>query len=331
MTANSELFTGGVVLREPVGGEPGYWVGAPGTFHSTTENAVYLTYRIRRPRGVHPDRGGEIRIARSEAGGPFIDIWRAEKDLFNTASIERCALWQCPDGQWRYYFSFVDSADGRWAVSVIEAPDPAQLNPARAKPLFRASALGLEGIKDPWILPADGQFYMFLSVALPTADTDRDSHNTLDIFNTGECVSATGLAVSTDLEHWTWQGIVLRPGPPPAWDCYCRRINSVIRSGAHYIAFYDGSSSYSENYEEKTGLAVSDNLRTWNVITPKGPRLISPHSSHSARYLDARIVLHKLLLFYEWARPDGAHELRMLTDPAPDACLNRLTTPDAAA
>lgn len=61
----SELLSGGLVIREPAGLEKGYWVGAPGVFHARDENCFYLTYRIRRPRGIAPDRGGEARIARS--------------------------------------------------------------------------------------------------------------------------------------------------------------------------------------------------------------------------------------------------------------------------
>src|SRR5438034_846092 len=52
------LLAGGRVIREPVAFEKGYWAGAPGAFYAAEERAWYLTYRIRRPRGVAPDRGG---------------------------------------------------------------------------------------------------------------------------------------------------------------------------------------------------------------------------------------------------------------------------------
>lgn len=324
MKTDAELLNSGTILREPVGLQPGYWAGAPGSFISTTEDALYLTYRIRRPRGVHPDRGGEVRIARSQSGGPFTDIWQAEKSQFNTASIERCAVWQTPDGQWQYYVSYVDPADGRWMVAVINAADPSQFNPATAKPLFRASDLQLEGVKDPWIFQENDRYHMILSVALPTADTRRDSHSTLDIFNTGQCVSATGLAISSDLHHWEWQGIVFSPDGANTWDRYCRRINSIIRCGNQYLAFYDGSASHAENYEEKCGLAISHDLRIWKSITPDRPRFVSPHCSHSARYFDARFRGDHLILFYEWTRPDAAHELRVLHQSNPHAWLETL-------
>ncbi|MBI4659142.1 MAG: hypothetical protein HY735_09895 [Verrucomicrobia bacterium] len=300
----------GRLLREPVGFANGYWAGAPGVFYEAEERALYLTYRIRRPRGIEPDRGGEARIARSTDFQEFEDIWSVTKDRFNTASIERCAVRKGPDGLWRYFACFVDPADGRWCVEVIKAPTIQALDPARARRLFSGPPLGLEGIKDPWILEERGTFHLFLSVAVRTPKTGEDSHATLDIFNTGECVSATGLAVSTDLEKWDWQGVVFAP-EASGWDAYCRRINSVVRHDGKYVAFYDGSAGHWENYEEKTGLAVSSDLRTWRSVTPTGPCLTSPHASGSLRYLDALASGDRPWLFYEFARPDGAHDLRM--------------------
>src|SRR5262245_20674639 len=110
----SELLAGGSVIREPVGREDGYWAGAPGVYYSPKEPAWYLTYRIRRPRGVAPDRGGEARIARSTDLSSWEDVWHVTKDQFESASIERCALRQGQDGVWHYFASYVDPADGRW-------------------------------------------------------------------------------------------------------------------------------------------------------------------------------------------------------------------------
>lgn len=311
MLSLSDSLAAGRVICEPVGFSNGYWAGAPGVFHAADEPAWYLTYRLRRPRGVQPDRGGEARIARSTDLKRWQDLWSVTKDKFASASIERCALRKGPDGLWRYFASYVDPADGRWCVSVLKAATPQALDPGQAKPLFKASPLGLEGIKDPWILQYQGLFQMFLSVAVPTPRTNAQSHATLDIFNTGECVSATGLATSTDLESWQWQGVVFKPGAD-GWDRYCRRINSVLPLAGKFLAFYDGSAGHNENYEEKTGLALSPDLRHWETITPEGPRMTSPHASGSLRYLDAQVLGQEVHLFYEFARPDGAHDLRLL-------------------
>jgi hypothetical protein len=67
---------------------------------------------------------------------------------------------------------------------------------------------------------------MLLSIATPTASTTPWSHQTHDIYNTGHCLSATGLATSPDLDTWSYQGVVFQPGT--GWDCYCRRINCLV-------------------------------------------------------------------------------------------------------
>ena len=138
----SELLSSGQIISEPVGFENGYWAGAPAVFFCVEESAWYLTYRIRRPRGVAPDRGGEARIARSSDLEQWDDVWAVTKDQFGSASIERTALRKGRDGQWRYFVSYVDPADGRWCVSVLKAASIEKLNPAMAQPLLRPRRLG---------------------------------------------------------------------------------------------------------------------------------------------------------------------------------------------
>ena len=73
-----------------------------------------------------------------------------------------------------------------------------------------------------------------------------------------------------------------------------------------FVAFYDGSASHAENYEEKTGIAVSQNLLRWKSVTETGPAHISPHGSHSLRYMDAQVQGSTAAIFYECSRPDAA-------------------------
>jgi hypothetical protein len=298
------------VIREPVGWEKGYWVGAPGVFYAADEQAYYLTYRIRRPRGVAPDRGGEAKIARSTDLKNFVDVWTVNKDQYHTASIERSAIRKGADGVFRYWTSYVDAKDGRWCVAVIKGRDVAKFDAAKVERVFSASPLGLEGIKDPWVCEENGMFYLFLSVAIATPQTGKKSHETLDIYNTGECLSATGLVVSHDLDNWEWRGLVMTP-PATGWDKYCQRINSVVKRDGKYLAFYDGSASAAENYEERTGLAIGTSLKSWQSLTVYGPGFTSPHTSHSLRYIDAQVMGEEVLVFFEYARADGAHDLRL--------------------
>jgi hypothetical protein len=312
----NEFFAAGRILRGPPRSGPGYWVGSPGAFYDETEHAWYLTYRLRRPRGVAPDRGGEVRIARSTDLARWDDVLAITKDRYDSASIERSSLLRGPDGDWRYFTSYVDPADGRWCTAVLKAPTVAELDPARRRVIFTAPPLGLEGVKDPWILKVGGVYHLFLSIAVPTPQTGAEAHASLDIFNTGECRSATGLALSRDLEHWEWQGVVFAP-EGKGWDGYCRRLNTIVplpAAGAaptRYLGFYDGIAGHHENYEEKCALAVSADLRRWQSLSPAGPAFTSPHASGSLRYVDAKRAEGRWHLFYEYARPDGAHELRL--------------------
>jgi hypothetical protein len=307
-------FASGRVLREPPGAGEGYWAGAPGIYHDARDRAWYLTYRLRRPRGVEPDRGGEARIARSRDLITFEDVWSVRKEAYGTASIERSCLVRGEDGAWHYFTSYVDPADGRWCVARLAANDLSRLDPRQASRVFSAPSLGLEGIKDPWLFRVEGRYHMFLSVAVATAGTGPQSHETQDIYNTGECLSATALAVSTDLIHWDWAGPVFIP-EGSGWDSYCRRINAVWATSEGYLGLYDGSRGHHENYEEKTGLASSPDLRSWKTLNPEGPRWMSEHGSGSLRYLDLVVHQDKTHVVYELARADGAHELRLITVP----------------
>lgn len=307
----SELLAKGRVIRGPVGEGKGYWAGCPAVYWDEVDQAVYLCYRIRRPRGVEPDRGGEVRICKSTDFENYEDVWSMTKDQLDTASIERCVVHRGPDGNWRYFASYVDPGNGRWQTTVVNGHrDIASLDPANMKPVFKAGDLGLEGVKDPWLMKAGDTWQMFLSVALPIDATGDDSHATKDIFNTGECVSATALATSRDLDHWEWQGVIFRPEANSGWDKYCRRINSVVEKDGKYFAFYDGSASHHENFEEKCAVAVSPELKTWQSLSIDEPALISPNASNSLRYVDCLPHRGNMHLFYEWARRDGSHDLR---------------------
>lgn len=314
---NNEVFARGSIIREPVGTAQGYWVGAPGAYFDASDGIWYLTYRIRRPRGVAPDRGGEVRIARSRDLESWEDILTVRKEQYDSASIERSCLHRAPDGTWRYLTSYVHPQDGRWCTAIMSARRVEDLDPARRKVLFTGPERGLEGVKDPWILEAAGTYHLFLSVATPVPATTDGSHATLDIFNTGECKSATAVAISKNLDDWEWRGLVLAP-PQTGWDKYCRRLNSAVPLDAQpgasvrYLGFYDGSASHLENYEERCALATSADLTTWASVSPQGPAFTSPHGTGSLRYVDAKFAQGKWHLFYEYARADGAHDMRVI-------------------
>ncbi len=303
--------TRGDVIRDPLSNEDGYWVGAPGaTFEPETED-FYLTYRIRRPRGVVPDRGAEIRIAKSKDGIHFDDIWSGTKDQLSTTSIERCALLK-HDSKWILYISYVDPVDQRWRTDLVRADSPEKFKLADVEPVLTAGDIDAEGVKDPFILQVDGVYHMYLSYAIRVGDASAsEMHSTSDAYNTGRILSATGLATSDNALSWSWQGGVFMPSES-GWDCYAARIGTVWKEGDQWLALYDGSADVSENYEERCGLATSDDLRTWHRVTVDGPLMQPPHGKAALRYFDVLKVEDQQFIYYELALPDGSHDLRVL-------------------
>ncbi len=304
----------GVVVREPLSAERGYWAGAPGvTFDPATERFL-LSYRIRRPRGVHPDRGAEVRIVAGRDGLTFDEeVFRLEKTTLRSPSIERCALVPLEPDRWLFFVSYVDPQDNRWRIDCLEARTPGEFEPAERRPVLLPGPLGVEGVKDPFVFRVGGLWHMIVSFATAVTPADPEQlHGTADAYNTGLIRSATGLAVSEDGFTWQWQGEVFGP-PEEGWDQYCSRISTVWREDGLWCAFYDGSASVEENYEERLGFAFSHDLKSWTRVTGSRPLCVVPHASGSVRYVDLLDVPERgRFIYYEVARPDGAHELRAL-------------------
>jgi hypothetical protein len=297
----------GITIREPLAPEEGYWAGAPTVQYDPVDQRFLLCYRLRQPR---PIRGGECRLAASTDGIEFRDIWGATSADFASPSIEKCAIFRGLDGRCRLYASYVDGETNQWRVDLLEAERPEDLRPEARRPVFVAGDLNAEGVKDPYVIVVGGVYFMLLSYAPrpPKADA-RKMHATGDVYNTGVTTSESGLATSLDGVHFTWLGNVFGPGP--GWDAYCARIGSVLYQAPAWIAFYDGSGSVQENYEEQAGLAVSTDLQHFASLTPDGPWVTSGAGSGSVRYIDALDLGEVIHYYYECAREDGSHDLRV--------------------
>ncbi len=315
----------GQTILEPPGSGPGYWVGAASVIYDQESKNFYLYYRLRRPRGEEPDRGYACHIAQSKDGQNFSPIWQAEKRQFQSLSVERAALMKTSSGTYRLYISFVDVADGKWKIDCMEAASPDKFEPherfaasggqvpGRQRRPLDPDELGLAGVKDPYIWRLGDKYYFFVSYApqpeesAPSAEADL--HKSGDVFATGLTSSNTGLATSEDGINFTYEGDVLSPGD--GWDAGASRLTSILQLPSAYLAFYDGAVSVEENYEEKTGVALTYDLRNFKRLSTEQPLLTSPHSSGSLRYMTALSVGEETYLYYEYARPDGSHELRM--------------------
>ncbi len=300
----------GVTILKPRGNGSGYWVGAPSILYDKETSKFYLSYRVRMPR---PVRGSESYIAESSDGVNFVPIWQMKKEELDSPSLERSCLIKTIDGNYRLYISYVDPGDNRWRIDMMEATHPANFKLNERKNIFTASSAKCEGVKDPYVLIVGGKYYMIISYA-PTPEKISEEiknkmHATADIYNTGITKSHTGLALSNDGINFKWWGDILSPGE--GWDAYASRISSILYIPPIFTAFYDGCSEVKENYEEKTGLAISFDLKHYDKVTEEKPLIVSPHASGSLRYIDSTIIEGAVYYYYEYAREDGSHELRM--------------------
>ncbi len=56
---------------------------------------------------------------------------------------------------------------------------------------------------------------------------------------------------------------------------------------------------------------MSLDLETFHKLTAERPALESSHATGSLRYSDAIALPDEHVYYYEYARPDGSHEIRM--------------------
>ncbi|MBD3182056.1 hypothetical protein GF312_07180 [Candidatus Poribacteria bacterium] len=304
----------GITILEPPGEGKGYWIGAPGAIYDEEHKKFYIYYRRRKPREMDGEievgRGYECGISESTDGINFTEIWTASKRHFGSISVERSAIVKIPKGKYRLYISYVSPEDNKWKIDMLEANSPGEFDPATRKPILDPNDCDCEGVKDPYIIIVGGLYYMLVSYATtPKAETEG-LHDTADIFNTGKTSSNTGLALSSDGVDFKWMGDVLAP-PGKGWNAYASRVTCVLYVPPVFNVFYDGGADVGENYEEKTGLAISFDLMNYHHVTLDKPLLVSPHASGCLRYMDAIRLDGKIYYYYEYARPDGSHELRV--------------------
>lgn len=279
---------GETVLLPEAEGE-GFWVGAPSVAIDEQGGRILLSYRRRRPRDGSPDERGHLAaIAETRDGGrSFTDIWSISKHEVGTSSLERFCLRPGPGG-WLLYTSWEDPpSSGRWRIDLLRAGRPEDFSLGPAIPVLEPDQAGVDAVKDPYV---------------------RESLMYVSTFLTPAGPAPTSVATSTDAVHFQWQGEVFGVGD--RWDAYQARLSSIMPVPGGFVGYYDGAGSRAEDTEERCGLAVSVDLRTWRRVTTDGPALVSPHATGSLRYVDAVRAGGSWWAYYEYARPDGSHELR---------------------
>jgi hypothetical protein len=285
----------GVTVLEPPGRGRGWWAGCPSVLDDG--DRVLLAYRLRRPRGLDDDRGYECRIAASTDGVRFDDVWSVTKGELRSTSMERLCLRRV-GGRYLLYVSYEHPDDGRWRIDVCAAERPDAFDVRDARTVLTPAATETDAVKDPYVVRVGDELLMYVSTFLTAAGP-----------------APTSLAVSTDGVAYEWRGTVFDVGA--GWDGYQARLSAVVPTRDGYVGFYDGAGSPDEDTEERLGLAVSDDGRTWDRVSVAVPWLVSPHASGSLRYPDVLVRDGEWWVYYEYARADGSHELRVDRVPAP--------------
>ena len=286
----------GITILEPESPGPGSWVGCPSVLYDPARERVLLTYRRRRPRGEPDDRGYRCAVAESADGIAFGDLWTIDKADLGSTSMERFSLHRDPGGRYLLYLSYEHPEDGRWRIEAIEESAPDCFDPARRVTVLTPAGTGTAAVKDPYVVRAGPAYLMLVSTFLTDAGP-----------------APTYVASSLDGLRFRWEGELLGVGA--GWDRYQARLSSVLATGGGFVGFYDGAAGPEEDTEERLGVAVSPDLRRWERVSPEAPWLVSPHATGSLRYLDAIPLDGEWWLYYEYARADGSHELRLSRVP----------------
>ena len=88
------------------------------------------------------------------------------------------------------------------------------------------------------------------------------------------------------------------------------RLTTAVRAARGWIGCYDGS-TIEGNYEERCGLAFSDDLASWRKNAANGAVIGTASGPGGVRYVDLlKMPDGRLRAYLEWTRPDGSHELR---------------------
>ncbi len=276
----------------------GFWAGAPSAVIAA-DGTTWLAYRLRRPVGE--GRGYAVGIARSDDGVTFSEVTRLHREAFECDSLERPALVERPDGGWRIYLSLATPGTLHWSVVAIDADEPVRFDPLDAVPVL--DDVPGRALKDV-VVHTDGQSWEMWVCLHEVADPSRaDAMSTLH-------------ATSDDGLHWAMTSTAMEPDDSSTWDARGTRVASVFEVGGERFAFYDGRASASENWEERTGLAVESDDGMFVPMVGVEP-IESSWASRSLRYLDLVDAPGGFRLYYESARADGAHDLLTEYSPLP--------------
>lgn len=295
-----------VVAVEAPGDGPGFWAGGPSACLDADD--IVLAYRLRRPIGR--GRGYAVALARwaggAAAGAGAVPTLRTEvvlaREAFACDSLERPALRRGPDGGWLLWISANTPGSAHWRVDLLRGESPGHLDPRTARTVLTGVESGggpaQTAVKDSVCLWHAGAWWMWVCVHPLEDPVATDRH-------------WTDLLRSPDGERWESLGTVLAPRPG-RWDARGARVSAVaVDPDDRVVAAYDGRARAEQNYAEQTGFATGTFAGPLTSLDDEGPAARSAHGDGALRYLEVLALPDgSSRLFFEAARPDGAHELR---------------------
>ena len=283
-----------VVVSAPAPG-PGNWAGAASAL--VADGYVYLAYRVRRP--LPEGRGVSVVVARSSGGEVFEQVSEVFRDDFGAESFERPVVVRRPDGGWRLYLSCATPGSKHWWIEAVDADRPEDFATGTRSTVLAGSED--EAVKDPVILVDDESGWRMWVCCHPLDERGHEDRMT------------TKYATSRDGLSWEVQGAVLTP-TGGTWDARGTRVTAVLGKDPLTV-LYDGRATAEQNWHEVTGLAREADGQL--VADPAGPIACSPYSDGALRYATAVALADgSVRVYYEVARPDGAHDLCTSVSPS---------------
>jgi hypothetical protein len=304
----------GNVVAEPPGEGFGFWAGAPSAVFDPETRRFYCYLRERWPLGDR--RGGLCRIVESgdpaAPAGEWRTVWEATREQLGASSIERAALIRDPlGGEWRLYVSSetaqaYDRNPATWRVDLLQAASPGALEPRERRVVMDAPMYGFSHVKDPVVLVVGGEWLALTSVAWRDQHLGPDEHRTVRSRGRG----LIALHRSPDGIDFPEAQVLAEPGPG-GWGGINVRPAALLYLQGCWSLLFDEGAGRADSYDEQCMLATSSDLATWRRLTPSHrPWVRSSHASGSVRYVDVVLLGDTAHYFYEYARPDRAHELR---------------------
>ena len=296
----------GEVVREPPGAGYGNWVGGKVSFDPQTRQFV-LFYRERRP--LEHGRAGRCAVAVSEDGVAFNDVWDASKADFNANSIEEGHCLRVGE-EWFLYVSYEMAGTSTWRIDLLRAPGPGAFETQGRRTILSPSDFDLPWIKDPYVLPVDDELWLYAAVPA------REGAEVTGDVVTAAPMDATVRARSGDGIYFPQIEYVFEAPGDDTWHGRRARLNSVIPWESGFLGLFDGGRTFYDNYEEKAGLAWSEDGSSWTRLETEGPWLTSPYGT--VRYVCAVAADDRVHFYYEYTREDGSHDLRVVAvSPSP--------------